>query len=102
MNEIDKSVEKMLLKKALGYVVDEVVEEYSEDKADGGLKLTKRKITTKHVPPDVQAGKILLELNRTEENDWAAFSDEQLENEKMRLLNLLKNYETEDSEHGEM
>ena len=102
MNDIGKSVEKMLLKKALGYVVNEVVEEYAEDKEEGGLKLTKRKVTKKHVPPDIQAGKILLELNRREENDWASFSDEQLENEKMRLLKLLKNYETEDSENGEM
>ena len=79
-----------LLKVALGFQVSEVTEEYAE--VDGALKLTKRKRTKKDVPPDLKAVQMLLgESGGTLEN----MSDEELEEEKKRLLVALEKAEKE-------
>ena len=74
-----------LIKKALGYDYKEVVEEYVSGE-EGEVKLTKKKITKKNVPPDITAIKMLLETTL----DITDMSDEQLEEEKKRLLKLLE------------
>lgn len=74
-----------LIKKALGYDATEVVEEYVSDE-DGGIKLCKKKVTQKNVPPDLTALKMLLNDDDSLEN----MSDSELEKEKKRLLKLLK------------
>lgn len=79
----EKSVKEAVLKVALGYSLKEVTEEYGVE--DGELKLVKRKETLKDVPPDLKAAKLLLE-----EDDYTAFTDEELEAEKKRLLKKLK------------
>ncbi|MBO5103397.1 MAG: hypothetical protein J6C13_04860 [Clostridia bacterium] len=43
----------------MGYTVDEVVEEYVNDENE--MKLVKKKVTTKHIPPDINAARALLE-----------------------------------------
>ena len=80
-----------LLKVALGYQVAEVTEEYAE--VDGELKLTKRKRTKKDVPPDLKAVQLLLATEGAEE--YAQWTDEELEAERQRLIGELKNSETE-------
>ncbi|MBQ3596633.1 MAG: hypothetical protein II988_02325 [Clostridia bacterium] len=80
-----------LKKKALGYDATEVVEEYSQTQ-EGEVTLTKRKVTKKNVPPDITALKILLEQEQT---PISQMSDEQLEQEKQRLLELLGQSQTE-------
>ncbi len=77
-----------LIKKALGYDATEVVEEYVSDDV-GEIKLTKKKVTKKNVPPDLTALKMLIE--ETDE-PVASMTDEQLEKEKQRLLELLKDF----------
>ena len=77
-------VKDAVLKVALGYSLEEVTEEY--DARDGELKLVKRKETRKDVPPDLKAVKILL----GGEDDYSALSDEELQAEKIRLINQLK------------
>ena len=52
---------------------------------DGEYKLVKRKVTTREIPPDIKAVKLLLDGGNDE-----SFSDEELEEEKQRLLKLLK------------
>lgn len=73
-----QEIKKVLIKKALGYSLDEVVEEYVCDE-NGQVKLTKRKIAKKFVPPDMSAVKILLsEFDKKinlEELDANAFQD---------------------------
>ena len=81
-----KKIKKALEKKALGYDFTEVVEEYSED--GEGIKLTKKRITKKNVPPDISALKMLLE---EDVQPLSMMTDEQLKEEKERLLKLLKN-----------
>ncbi len=75
-----------LIKKALGYDVKEIIEEYVEGD-NGEIKLVKKKVTIKNVPPDVTAIKYLLD---DIDNSFDALSDEQLEEEKNRLLSLIR------------
>ncbi|MGD9901019.1 MAG: hypothetical protein AB7S44_00585 [Spirochaetales bacterium] len=80
----------VLYKKALGYKLEEVIEEYSKDKDDGELILTKRKVSYKNIPPDISAVKALLELDfKNGASSFRDMSDEELEEEKIKLLNLL-------------
>ena len=46
-------VREALVRRALGYETDEVVEEYGFN--EGEAVLLKRKVTKKSVPPDIQA-----------------------------------------------
>ncbi len=78
-----KSIQKTVEKLAHGYAVEEVTEEYSVE--DGELKLVKRREVKKQIPPDLKAVKLLADAE-----DYAAFSDEELEAEKNRLLKQLK------------
>lgn len=75
------------MKKALGYDATEVVEEYVSSE-EGEIKLTKKKVTKKNVPPDMAALKILLDEN---DKPISEMTDEQLKEEKARLLKLLQN-----------
>ncbi len=79
----DERIKKAILKVALGYSLEEVTEEYGVE--DGELKLVKRRATKKDVPPDLKAVKLLLD-----ERDYSVLSDEELEEEKRRLLAQLK------------
>ena len=81
-----QDVKQALIKKALGYDAKEVVEEYVQN-SEGEVQLTKRKVTTKSVPPDVQALKLLLEDDA--QKPIIEMTDEELESEKQRLLKLL-------------
>ena len=89
MKEKEERLGDALLKVALGYQIAEVTEEYAE--IDGVLKLTKRKKTKKDVPPDLKAVQML--LTGEENTEYGAWTDEELEKEKQRLLQTLKEKE---------
>ena len=76
-------VREALVRRALGYETDEVVEEYGFN--EGEAVLLKRKVTKKSVPPDIQAAKMLLDA----EVPLGQLSDEKLEEERQRLLREL-------------
>ena len=80
-----ESLLDVLRKKALGYEVTEVTKEYAPD-AEGETKLSKVKTATKYYPPDVAALKAYLELR---DDDLETMSDEELLQEKRRLLSRL-------------
>ena len=69
------------------YTVKEKTDEYVV--VDGVLSLNKRKIVTKNVPPDISAIKALIELDNTIDS-VETLTDEQLQAEKLRLINVLK------------
>ena len=50
---------------------------------DGELKLVKKKVTKREIPPDIKAVKLLLDGGEE-------LTDEELEAEKQKLLDLLK------------
>ena len=77
-----ENVKEALLKCAVGLSASETVEEFAVE--DGELKLVKKKVTRRDIPPDIKAVKLLLDENCTE------LSDEELEAEKQKLINLLK------------
>ena len=85
MKKQEEKINDALLKVALGYQVAEVTEEYAEE--DGELKLVKRKKTKKDVPPDLKAVQLLLSEN--DSGEYGKWSDEELEREKERLLQIL-------------
>ena len=76
-------VGKAVVRRALGYETDEVVEEYGFN--EGEAVLLKRKVTKKSVPPDIQAAKMLPDA----EEPLEQLSDEKLEEERQRLLREL-------------
>lgn len=80
----DEGVKDALVKCAVGFDTSEVVEEYAVD--DGELRLVKRKVTKRDVPPDIKAVKMLLDG----ETDIGAMSDEELEERKSKLMAMLK------------
>ena len=82
-----KKITQALIKKAIGFDCIETIEEFSE--SEGEMRLLKRKVTTKVVPPDVSAAKLLMEM-QTEEKDVADMTDEELEKERIRLIKILE------------
>ena len=88
----EESLKNTLIKKAKGFVVEEVVEEFGVDE-NGKMVLTKKKVTTKEVAPDSNAIKYLLELENLNFNRFANMTDEQLRQEKIKLLSIIKEEE---------
>ena len=84
----EQEIREAIIKVALGYSLEEVTEEYGVE--NGQLKLVKRKETKKDIPPDLKAVKLLME-----DKDYSVLSDEELEQEKQKLLKKLKEEESE-------
>ena len=80
----DEGLKKALIKCAVGFDTSEVVEEYAADGDE--LKLVKRKVTRGDVPPDIKAVKMLLDG----EAGVAELSDEELEERRQKLIEMLK------------
>ncbi len=80
----DEGLKKALIKCAVGFDTSEVVEEYAADGDE--LKLVKRKVTRRDVPPDIKAVKMLLDG----EAGVAELSDEELEERRQKLIEMLK------------
>ena len=75
-----------LKKCAVGLETSEVVEEFGVE--DGELKLVKRKVTKRDIPPDIKAVKMLIDGGGVD-----SLSSEELEEEKKNLLKLLNKEE---------
>ncbi len=97
----EEEIKKALLKKAIGYDTDEIVEEYATDE-NGNPVLVKRKITKKYNSPDISALKFLLEHDQLSDDEISKMSDEELLKEKDRLLQLLKEKEMKENENAGM
>ncbi|MDE6597420.1 MAG: hypothetical protein K2K60_02140 [Clostridia bacterium] len=80
---MEDDVKGALKKCAVGFGTSEVVEEFTVE--DGELKLVKKKVTRRDIPPDIKAVKMLLD-----ESGVSALSDEELEAERQKLCELLK------------
>ena len=81
---MDEKLLRSLYKKAVGYTVNEKTMEYSPEG-----DVVKKKVTTKHYPPDIAALKAYTELLSQGES-LESMSDEELESEKIRLLKILE------------
>ena len=76
-----------LKKCAVGLETNEVVEEF--DARDGELKLVKRKVTKRDIPPDIKAVKMLIDGG----GGVDGLSLSELEEERKNLLKLLNKEE---------
>lgn len=83
--ELNDKLKETLIKKATGYKVKESVYEYGMNEDE--IKLVKKKVSTKYYPPDLTAINILLNEKQT---DLKNLTNEELEEEKNRLLKLIK------------
>ena len=94
-SEKQKQLEDALIKKAVGYEVEEVVEEFAVNESDLPM-LVKKKRSTKHFPPDVSAIKILLTYYGEKTFDELnGLTDEELLQERDKLLLQLQKLEKE-------
>ncbi|MBQ7373334.1 MAG: hypothetical protein IJW64_02075 [Clostridia bacterium] len=82
-----KEITDALKKKAVGFDTFETVEEFAE--SDGEIRLVKKKVTKKTVPPDVSAVKLLLDIDG-ESSPISSLSDEELEKERAKLIKILE------------
>lgn len=78
----DKNLKKALLKCATGLSASEVVEEFAA--VGGELKLIKKKVTKRQIPPDIKAVKLLMDGGDGEA------TDEELEEERKKLIDMLR------------
>ena len=99
MNEDE--IKDAVLQNALGCESDEIIEEYGTD-SEGKPVLTKRKITKKYNPPDISALKFLLEQESFGDDEISKMTDQQLLQEKNRLLQLLKEKEKKKDENANL
>lgn len=85
----EKELNNALYKRAIGYEANEVVEEYSIDES-GDYILNKRKVTKKHISPDLAAAKLLLEkYSDKDSEEIKGMTKEELYEKKLQLLELL-------------
>ena len=76
---------------------------YKKEKDENGNPiLAKRKITKKFNPPDINALRFILEQSKLSDDAISKMTDKELEKEKQRLLQLLKEKESKKNENGEM
>lgn len=86
---LDSTTAKAIKQCVLGLTIHEITSEYVLDDQSGDMKLIKQKKVEKNLPPNADIIKLLYQ--KTEEKiDYEKFTDEQLEQEKQRLLKQLK------------
>lgn len=87
MNDLDVNKQKIkqaLLKKCLGYNTKEIVEEYVVENKE--VKLTKKKITKKHIPADISAMKLYFDYFNEGASVFENMTDTELDQEAVKLI----------------
>lgn len=77
-----------------GLTIKETTTEYALDEETGKLKVVKQKVQEKMLPPNVDLMKVVYQQLVEPKNGFEEMSDEDLENEKQRLLKELKENES--------
>jgi len=65
------------------------------DEETGKLKILKQKVNEKNIPPNSDIIKLIYQHYTEKSNNYNQLSDEELEKERVRLLNELKEKESE-------
>jgi len=97
LKKVKKDLRQALVKKAVGYVAEESVDELIADPNTQEMKIVRRKITKKHIPPDLNAAKLLYEMTGDKTFDFLDMSDEDLLEEQKKLKKLLEDNYVEKS-----
>lgn len=90
-----KYLESALYNRAVGFVQEDVSEEFGM--VDNSLKLIKRKTSKKYYPPEIRAIELMLEQGQAD--DLKGMSIEELEKERDKLKTLLEKAEKDDKEN---
>ena len=77
-----------------GLTTREVITDYAVDDETGNLKIVKQKVSEKNLPPNVDLLKLIYPHLIEEKTDYNKLTDEELEEEKQRLLKELKETES--------
>ena len=77
----DENIKEALIKCATGLSTNETTEEFTVE--DGELRLVKKKVVKRDIPPDIKAVRMLL-------GECGDSTDEELIKEKEKLLSMLK------------
>lgn len=83
----------------MGFSTKEVTTEYAVDEETGKLKIVKQKINEKNIPPNADIIKLIYQHYAETKTDYSALTDEELEQEKQRLILQLKEEENVSSKH---
>jgi len=94
INELDIETLKALKSCIEGLTTKETVTEYVLDEETGKLKVAKKKVSEKNLPPNVDLLKLIYPTMVEKKVDYNSLSDEDLEKEKQRLLKQLKESES--------
>lgn len=89
-NKDIEGVVDALIKKAVGYNTDEIVEEYVIDEQNKE-HLVKKKVTKKFIPADLTASKMLLDYYGTKTSTYENMSDNELDQEAIKLFKEYQN-----------
>ena len=84
-----QKLKEALIKKAVGYVSKEWVDELVVDPDTQEMRVVKRKVTKKQVAPDLSAAKLLFEITGDKTYDLTSMSDQDLQNEREKLLQII-------------
>lgn len=79
---MEDDIKSALKKCAVGFGTSEVVEEFTVE--DGELRLVKKKVTRRDIPPDIKAVKMLMD------GGVENLSDAELDEEMKKIKNMLK------------
>ena len=93
-NLFDKKILETLKKHIVGFVSKEITTEYLMDEESGQLKISKQKVQEKNIPPNTDLIKILCQRIEKPKDKYELMTDEELEEEKQRLLKELKEKES--------
>lgn len=86
MKQNNSQIQRALMKIACGYEYTETTEEYVPNSEDNSCMLSKRKVTSHYVAPDLSAIKLLMNATQTN-NDLSSLSDDELLLMKNKLIN---------------
>ena len=92
IDRFDKKTKEAITSLISGLVTKEEINEYVFDEDDKKMKLVKQRVKTNTVPPSIDIIKLLF-LKGNNENDYSSYSNEELELEKKKLLEQLKERE---------
>ena len=92
-NIFDDATMSALKQCITGMTIKEITTEYVRDEDSGDMIQTKQKICEKSVPPNIDIIKLIYQKLSENKRDYESFTDEELEKEKTRLLNELKEKE---------
>lgn len=95
VDNTNQNLQQVLIKKAMGFKIKETVQEFVA--VEDEMKLTKKKVSVKYYPPDLNAIELLLKTRETM-FDFENYTDEELEAEKQKLIKQLKLFNSAEKE----